>query len=597
MPGRPIDRAAGVFAAGVLVACDPSATILPTPLSWLVVTTGAALLTALAVAGGTLRLPPRAVGWSFVALLCWLAVAAAWGKDGRFGWLGIPQRHGGWLLWAICGLMLVCGPSLRAVSDGMVAAGVLWLPTLVAGAAGADGWVTASGRLVGPFGSAAYLGAAATLVAPVALGVALDRDRAHWWRGVAGVAAAAGLFAIVGSGSRAAWVGTMIGVVVAAAGLARRRSPRDRLPTSRGNRGAVLASAAAAAVVVVLAALATPAGSRAASAFTGDGGGGASRLDEWRVAVAVVAEYPLVGAGPEGYRIVVREGVDAGYERAYGRSVQPDRAHQAVLDMAVSGGIPAAVLLLGVWATAARAFRRRRAGGLVTVALAAYLGQQQFLFPLAEVEPVVFLLAGAALAERPWRLPPVPRVGLTVVACAAAAVAAWAGVRDVRAWSAAAGSVAAAHAGDPVEAHREALVALGWRGDEVWLHLLRSAVAATPEEALAAVDDALALSPGDPIAQVRRMELLTTLDPARAADEIDVLLADDPYHATLHLLRGTAAIHIGDEVVAEQEWLVALDLAPAAVGPRANLITLYTQQGRLDDAAALQAAGEGERQS
>ena len=75
------------------------------------------------------------------------------------------------------------------------------------------------------------------------------------------------------------------------------------------------------------------------------------------------------------------------------------------------------------------------------------------------------------------------------------------------------------------------------------------------------------------------------------------LPGDDPSQATLHLPRGRGAIHIGDAVVAEQEWLVALDLAPAAVGPRANLITLYTQQGRLDDAAALQAAGEGERQS
>src|SRR5690606_26811454 len=78
-----------------------------------------------------------------------------------------------------------------------------------------------------------------------------------------------------------------------------------------------------------------------------DAPGGAGRVDEWRVAVRVIADHPITGVGPEGYRIAFAEGVDRAYERAHGRDPLPDRAHSAPLDVALAGGV-GALLAWGV---------------------------------------------------------------------------------------------------------------------------------------------------------------------------------------------------------------------------------------------------------
>jgi tetratricopeptide (TPR) repeat protein len=437
--------------------------------------------------------------------------------------------------------------------------------------------------LTGPFGSAAYLGAACCLVAPAALGVALDERRRPRWRWAAAVSAASALFGAVGSGSRAAWLALLVvGCVTGWRARHNRSLPKI---------------AAAAALIIALAALATPVGSRVASTADSTAAGGVSRLEEWRVGVATLAHHPLVGAGPEGYRIVFRDGVDAAYEREHGRSVQPDRAHNGLLDIALAGGVPAAILYAAFVVTAAMSVRRRLLATAPSPALlgalaaiTAYLLQQQLLFPLAELEPVLFLLAGGVVCsgQPTVRL---SRLGARTGAAAAAvlAVAAlWWGARDIAAWHAA---HAAAGAQDRAKAQRHALDAISWRGDEVWLHLLAARSAPTPEAALAAVDDALALSAGDPIALLRRQELLVTLDPAAAFEELHDLVADDPNNAALQLLYGTAAVRTGDEAIAERAWLRALDLAPESPGPRHNLITLYRGQGRDAEANALEDAG------
>lgn len=580
------DVAGAVFAAAVLCAADPTRTVVATPVSWLVVTAGAAVVVGLAAWQRTFVVPARWVGITYLAFLAWLALAAAGGEDGRFAWLGIPQRHAGWLLWLLCGALFVSGVRWRAVVDGLVVAGLIWLPLLVADAFGHP-WVDAgTQRLTGPFGSAAYLGAAGCLVAPAALGVALDDGRRVAWRRAAAVAAASAFFGAVGSGSRAAWLALVL--VAAVAAWRARRDPR--LPKI----------AAAAAAVGVCAALLTPVGARLASSTDADAAGGASRLDEWRIGAVTLAGHPLLGAGPEGYRIVVHEGIDAAYEREHGRAVQPDRAHNGLLDLALAGGVPAAILYASFVTAAAVAVRRRTRGRRWSPALAgaiaaivAYLLQQQLLFPLAELEPVLFLLAGGVVCSgRPaLRMPRAASLAGAAAAAVLAVAAIWWGVRDVAAWHAADAAAAAIDRGDLAAAQGHSLDALGWRSDEVWLHLLAARSAPTAEAALADVDAALALSPGDPIALQRRQELLVTLDPATAFEELHDLVAADPHNAALQLLYGTAAIRTGDEQIAEQAWLRALDLAPGSPGPRQNLITLYRHQGRDADADALEEAG------
>ncbi|HWL42865.1 MAG TPA: O-antigen ligase family protein [Ilumatobacter sp.] len=350
-----------------------------------------AALAALAIAiGGPGRLP-RAVAWLWAGLLVWLGLAAALGADRLYAWIGTPERRLGWLTWALLAACAWTGARL----DG----GVRWFcrMTVIAGlwCGGyclVELWwrspvVTTSvtSRLGGPLGSAAYLGAALCLLVPVAVGVVADAGERVAWRVTAGLSVAGGLIGLVGSGTRAAWLACG---AVGAVTLAMRR------PSAR-----VLAASAAVALAAVLVVL-----PRLDDVAARDGAGGSSRLAEWEVATRVIGHHPLFGAGPEGYRVVFADGVDATYEREYGRDVLPDRAHSGPLDLAAIGGMPAALTYVGLLATVAwHAFRALRRGaalraGLGAAALA-YLTQQLALFPLAELDPTFWLIAGALLGH------------------------------------------------------------------------------------------------------------------------------------------------------------------------------------------------------
>ena len=79
-------------------------------------------------------------------------------------------------------------------------------------------------RLGGPFGSAAYLGAALCLLIPIAGWVAYDIVQPRGWRSLGGVGAVTCSIAVVGSGSRAAWTGLAVGGVVALIAIGRWRT-------------------------------------------------------------------------------------------------------------------------------------------------------------------------------------------------------------------------------------------------------------------------------------------------------------------------------------------------------------------------------------
>ena len=153
----------------------------------------------------------------------------------------------------------------------------------------------------------------------------------------------------------------------------------------------------AAAVLVVVA------GGRVLGALDVDAGGGRGRLDEWVVATRVIAAHPLTGVGPEGYRIVAPAHVDDGYARRHGRDEVIDRAHSGPLDVAASAGIPAGaayVVVVGAVVVAAAGVVRRSADPVVAGASAgvvAWAGQQVTGFPIAEVDPLGWLLAGVVV--------------------------------------------------------------------------------------------------------------------------------------------------------------------------------------------------------
>ena len=437
MPSRSPALLIAALAPASLLAVDPAGWYPFGPVKWLAVSVLVPAGAALVLARRPLRVAvvPTAAA---LALVGWLALAAALGRDPLYAWTGTPERHLGVLTWALCTLALVVGQSLedgdrRTVVAGLVVAGVGVGAVAVAEALGWEpSELDVADRLSGTLGSPAYLGAAAALLLPVLVGVAADAAWGRRWRVASGLGAGGLVVAALGSGARAAWVGLAAAGVVAAWAqrdvlVGRRRAALmelDECPPA-WRRAAPWALAASGALVLGIAVVAGPVGARAADLLDADAPGGRGRVDEWRVAGRVVAAHPVVGVGPEGYRIAFVDGVDEAYQRRHGRDPQPDRAHSTPLDVALAGGLPALAAWLVLAAAAGRAAYAALCGGRPWVAgagagLVAYGVGGLFLFPLAELAPVAWLLAGLVLgatstvhtgapapakANAPWGVP------------------------------------------------------------------------------------------------------------------------------------------------------------------------------------------------
>ena len=528
--------------------------------------------------------PGRTIVRLGAAFLAWTALTALVGVDRWYALAGTPERHAGLLLWVLLALAFVTGVRAGRAGGGR---GVAQGAALAAAVVGA--WSTvellwrapvvtdaAAGRLGGPFGSAAFLGAACCLLGPVAAGVAFDRATARSWRAVGLVGASGSLAGLAGSGTRGAWLGATAATVAVAA--ARWPAVRRRW---RGVTGVVLAALALGALVAVSGPRHGP-GATVLRRTTSD----TARLDEWRIAWRAVLDRPILGTGPEGYRVVFPRLVDDRYERTYGRTVIPDRAHDAVLDVVVAVGVPGLLLYLALLATVGRSVvRALRRGDAVlagtAVGLVAYVAQQVVLFPLAELEPVAWLLAGVvvaadagAVAER------APARAAATVLGALAVLAAVAGALDL----AADRSVRTALAGGRTPA---VIAAAGRRAavlrpDQVRYRIAAARALAPVDRAaaLAQLDAAAHLSPHEPALAVERAELVATVPAWRAA------LATDPRRGASWLQLGLAAASAGDPGTAAQAWARAGELAPRDPVPWLDLALLALDQGRLADARA-----------
>ncbi len=151
----------------------------------------------------------------------------------------------------------------------------------------------------------------------------------------------------------------------------------------------------------------------------------------------MIAERPVTGAGPEGYRIAATPHIDPGYARRHGRDEVVDRAHDGPLDVAAAAGIPAALIYAGLLAAvtirAARAVRRPPDPVVAGAALGvvAWVVQQLVGFPLAEVDPLAWLLAGAVVVAAAPGTEARRAVAGRIVAAATAVVLAVAGITAV----------------------------------------------------------------------------------------------------------------------------------------------------------------------
>jgi O-antigen ligase len=586
-------RRAALALAVVLVvatacAVDPEGLRPFTTLRWAVVGVAAA-----GAAASVAWRVPRRLRWLWFALLACLAVATVVALDPLLAAVGHPRRHLGLAGWVVGFLAFAAGTGLaadprarRVVGWAAVVAGLVTGVATVADLAGWDpaGVSFAGGRVGGLLGQPVYLGAAAVLLGPAAAGVACDlaaytphmrrirRQIALAWVGAGGFG-----LALVASGTRGAWLGAVAAGVVAWPQLRRRRRV--------GGRRVLAGVAVAAAVALVVVG---PVGTRVAAAVDPGEAGGRSRLDEWALAAAVVADHPLTGVGPEGYRIAAPAHVDDTYARRHGRDEVVDRAHSGPLDVAAAAGIPAAVVYVALLATVVAACVRavRRPPDSLVAGMAAgvvaWVVQQAVSFPLAEVDPAAWLLAGMVAATGAVAAPGPAPVGRAragrIVAGLAAGVLAVGGVvsvvadRDLQ---------RATRTGDGAAADR----ATALRPDDVDAWYVAAQVAASGPSLLALdagldrVEEGLDRLPRDPALGGLHEALLTERalrsglpeDLAAAEAAARDGIARDPAGPAHHRRLGVVLAARGDDRAAAAALRRVLDLDPGDAAARTAL--------------------------
>jgi O-antigen ligase len=522
---------------------------------------------------------------AWAGLLAWGLVATVLAVDPLHAWLGTPDRRLGWLSWLLFGGLFWAGRRLQANQATLVLRGVVVgaLGMSLLTAAERIGWSPnadfAGSRLGGPFGQPAFLGAAACLAAPICVGLAVaDRSdqttEARVWRLVAACAGFLTVGTLLASQARAAWLGAL---AAALALVALRNAARRLLILPIG--------------VPVVAVLAVPDLQQRLSSAGADGGVVAGRWDEWQVGLRALTSSPVVGYGPEGYRTVFGVHVDEAYVVQWGRDVITDRAHQGLLDTALAFGLPGALLaaaILGavLWRCGvAMAVGDSRTAGLAVGVAGALVGQQ-FLFPLSELDPLLWLLAGMVATARtggdpieadggsdPGLVSPGRRV-LTGLAIGLAAISAIAGLADLVADRSVATTLEQAEPAQPSRA-------LTLRGDSIRYRFVAARLAAADDDlglALQRIDEGLERSPSDPALSAERATLLlrqaeaaqfdeggpspTTVAAAEvAAAGLNEALTNDPLRPDLLNQLGFAYLLAGrpDLAVAPLEQSVRLD--------------------------------------
>src|SRR5437867_4690998 len=352
--------------------------------------------------------------WAFLLAVLLSSVTSV---NPRLSYLGAPGRYEG--LVAYCGYVAFfligvhffgshAGVRALARAAGIAAVitsayGILqvFIPPLFAGEAFIREWYSVPGiaRIPSTLSSPVVFGGYLASMIPLLLASSVarrDAARLPWL-----AAACLALIALALTLARAAWVAALIGLVVF--GIAAGPSPWRRR---------VILIAAAVVVVASVGLLVSRAGPPAAIWWhviaSGDIGSGsvAQRVYIWSRTLGLIASRPWLGWGLETLGTVFP------YDRAsllqvFGpRPTIIDKAHNDLLQMAVSIAIPGALAYAAVWGSvvwsAVRMWRRAADAPRVLAAgwlaaIAAFLVKVQFSFRLVELDPVVWLFAGSTV--------------------------------------------------------------------------------------------------------------------------------------------------------------------------------------------------------
>lgn len=378
-------------------------------------------------------------GWLAVASLVWAGVSTIVSVSPRLSAYGAFGRNEGlvayaaYVVVALAVMMLVDSASrLATLCRWLVVPAVVMGAYSLAQAAGVDPlqWPglpdlrRATGTFGNPVPFAQYLAAPAVL----AIGLAIaekDRRRAiAWWAGT--VVIWAGLFVTFTRGSL---LGALAGAGVLAIALLRagwRPSSRDRI--------AMVVFLVAIVAVVAVAAVTTPSSfiDRFRSTFDSSGAGASNgRIELWKTGIRAWLDRPVFGWGPDAFSRAFYATADM---RTYGASSvlsYGDNAHNIVVQLLVTLGLPGALLVLAFFASSlvatARAAFPRSAGSprimlaSVWAALVAALVSALFGVTMPSVSVWLWLLAGALLATRASGTVAVPAAARPVLGVTGAA--------------------------------------------------------------------------------------------------------------------------------------------------------------------------------
>ena len=296
---------------------------------------------------------------------------------------------------------LITAASIAALF--VIAYGLLQLfrPPLFHGEAQMRLWYETIGapRIGSLIGSPVEFGGYLCVVTPLILVLGLagtSRGRFVWLSG-----ATLGVAALVMTLTRAAWLGIAAGAVVfaVAAGAAVLRRHRRELVVMTAALAVVLAG-----LVMVFV---TPErmANRATSAVAMGSGSGGQRVYIWEGTAALIGQRPVLGWGLETLGLVFPYDRPSQVKHFGLGAIIIDRAHNDVLQVVVSNGIPGAAAYVVFWAlvmlTAIRVCRRASGPERIVAAgwlaaILAYLVQVQFSFSAVSYTPLVWLLAGSA---------------------------------------------------------------------------------------------------------------------------------------------------------------------------------------------------------
>ncbi len=354
---------------------------------------------------------PELAVWAFLLTVLLSSVTSV---NPRLSYFGAPGRYEGLLAFASYAALFFVGVHFFGSQQGMrslaITAGVaaamtagygilqMFVRPLFRGEAFIRDWYGGLGmpRVPSTLGSPVVFGGYLSVMIPLLLALAVLT--VHWNRVLWLAAACLSYVAAVFTLTRAAWLGVAIGTVLAVGRGGRQFRPVVALAV-------VCAALVAGFILRTAVGSSAPVGGRMASVVDPSSGSLAQRLYIWDRTITLVRAKPWLGWGLETLGEVFPYDRPALVKLFGVRPVIMDKAHNDVLQMAVSVGVPGALAYIAFWAgvviAAVRLARRESGSARILAAgwlaaIAAYLIQVQFSFSAVGLAPIVWVFAGSA---------------------------------------------------------------------------------------------------------------------------------------------------------------------------------------------------------